>query len=534
MKTALNVLIVEDSPEDAELVVRNLERAGHELVHERVDTAEAMQEALIRSNWDLIISDHRMPRFSSLAALKVYHQNNLNIPFIVVSGSIGEETAVAAMKAGAHDYIMKDNLARLAPAVQREVQEAEMRCQKAKGDENLRESNAHLEKALGELRETQQQVVQQERLRALGQMASGVAHDFNNGLTKILGFSDLLLTSPEKINNPVKVREHVQMISAAAQDAVGVVNRLREFYRPRRATETFQATNLNELVQQAALLTEPRWKGQAQANGVAINMRTDLQDIPLITGDQSDLRETLTNLIFNAVDAMPQGGTITLCTRPVDQQVMLEVRDTGTGMTEEVRLRCLEPFFSTKGARGTGLGLAIVYGIVQRHGGSIDVQSAVGQGTTIRIRLPIGPASPAQTAQPKTEAPSKPLRVLVAEDEPIIRDIETEYLICDGHTVTTAANGREALEIFRTGRFDLVLTDRAMPEMNGDQLAEAIKQLSPDTSVILITGFADLVEGAYNKSAADMVLPKPFTQEVLRQAVAKVTASGNGKKGSTE
>ena len=225
------------------------------------------------------------------------------------------------------------------------------------------------------MKQTQQNIIQQERLRALGQMASGIAHDFNNALTPILGFSELLLKRSEGLDDRDTVERYLRMMNMAAQDAATVVgnSRLREFYRKREEGENFAPASLHDLVGQAISLTQPRWKDEAQAKGITIKMETDLQEVPLIIGDESELREALTNLVFNAVDAMPDGGTITLRTRRDGNQVVLEVSDTGTGMTEEVRQRCLDPFFTTKGAHTssrTGMGLAMVYGIVQRHEGS--------------------------------------------------------------------------------------------------------------------------------------------------------------------
>jgi len=380
-----------------------------------------------------------------------------------------------------------------------------------------------LERTLAELRETQQQVVQQERLSALGQMASGVAHDFNNALAKIIGFNELLLTSPEKLNDPPTVKQYLQMIDTAAQDGANVVRRLREFYRKRRETEVFQPVDLNALIRQAIALAEPKWSSQAQATGAQIRIDTELAETPLAAGHPADLREVLTNLIFNAVDAMPRGGCITVRSRAQDQRVTLEVSDTGVGMTEEIRKRCLEPFFSTKGERGTGLGLAIVYGIVQRHGGTIDIDSTVGEGTTFVVELPVHTGQAPAPMPAASRAPTRPLRVLVVEDEPTLLDIQTEYLTSDGHTVETATNGAEGLEKFRASEFDLLLTDRAMPQMSGDQLATAAKQLAPGIPVILVTGFGDMMRSNGDKPAGvDLVVPKPFTQAMLRQAVQEV------------
>jgi PAS domain S-box-containing protein len=658
MNTPLRVLIVEDSEDDCLLLKNELARGGYAVTYRRVETAEGMAAALAEEHWDIVVSDHRMPQFSSLAALKLHKEHAYNIPFIVVSGSIGEELAVGAMKAGAHDYIMKDNLARLVPAVERELREAESRRQRrnvegaleqcrrrtdsileaagegicgldANGVINfinprgaklvgweadkligkplhetvhhsrvdrtpfpkedcslcatlrdglahwmddevfwrqdgsvipieytcmpmhqdgkivgavltfqditerkdaegaLREANRRLECSLAELRRTQQQIVEQERLHALGRMASGVAHDFNNALSKILGFTELLLTSPEKLHDAETVCDHLRMINTVSRDAARVVRRLHDFYRPRRDTEVFKIVDLNEIIEQTISLTEPKWRRESQAKGVSIQVRMELQPKVSTCADEAELREVLTNLIFNAVDAMPRGGAITIRTSTNGAQAILEINDTGNGMTEEVRRRCFEPFFSTKGDRGTGLGLASVYGIIQRHGGEIQIRSQVGNGSTFTIRLPVSPGEHKQPPAIEMPAVSKnhPLRVLVVEDEPMVRGIEVEYLVAEGHTVETAADGCEGLSKFRAGRFDLVLVDRAMPQVNGDQLTDAIKELNPDMPVILVTGFVEASGNEPKQRQADLILAKPFSHSSLCNAVGKVMSA---------
>jgi PAS domain S-box-containing protein len=392
-----------------------------------------------------------------------------------------------------------------------------------------RENSRRLQAALTELRRTQHQVIQQERLKALGEMASGVAHDFNNALAKILGFNELLLCVPDNLNDRDKVRKFLQMTSAAAQDAVKIVNRLREFYRHRKETDVYESVDINQLVEQAVILTQPKWKNQGLGNGVTFWFETNLGEIGAVRGNAAELREVLINMIFNAVDAMPQGGKLTVTTRKEDDHVVLMVADTGVGMTEEVRQRCLEPFFSTKGERGTGLGLAIVYGIIQRHGGAIDIQSQPGQGATFIVRLPEHSEQGAE-ALTKVTASLGPLQILLAEDEPLICDIQAEYLRNDGHIVETAANGAEALERFKAGSFDLVVADRAMPQMNGDQLTRAIKLMSPDTPVVMVSGFGDMVRDSSDPAfRPDIVMAKPITQMALRQAIVKVCQpAGNG------
>ena len=390
-------------------------------------------------------------------------------------------------------------------------------------EEDLRESNRELEKALNELKATQQQVIQQERLSAIGQMASGIAHDFNNTLTPILGFAELLLQSDKLLDNKVETRRCLEMLRTSAKDAASVVSRLREFYRPAETDEEFPVVDLAKIVQQAVSLTEPKWRNQTQAKGLTIEVTVNAKATPYVAGEESALREVLTNLIFNAVDAMPQGGRLLLETSIDGDDAIVRVRDTGTGMTESVRQRCLEPFFSTKGERGTGLGLSMVYGIVERHRGKLEIESAAGQGTTFIIRLPQAEMSDAPAAvTPGTRSKSS-LNVLLVDDEPRVLEVVSAYLRFDGHSVSTAASGREALEKFRRNQFDLVVLDRVMPEMSGDQTARFIKQVNPDIPVIMLTGFGALIEvSGSQKAAVDVVVSKPVTLDALRQTIEKL------------
>ena len=268
----------------------------------------------------------------------------------------------------------------------------------------LEETNRRLEETLSELQSNQEQMVRQERLNALGTMASGIAHDFNNALGPILGYSDILLTYPETLDDKNQTSEYMRAINTSAKDAATVVDRLREFYRHREDTELLLPVDLNQVAREAISLSQPRWKGMAQAKGSNIVIRSELaSDLPLVEGNESNLRTVLTNLILNAVDAMPEGGTLTISTQQVGEWVQVGVSDTGVGMTDQVRSRALEPFFTTKGDSGTGLGLAMVFGIVNRHGGEIDIESQVGKGSTFLVRLPVRTATPTVTQQPGQE-----------------------------------------------------------------------------------------------------------------------------------
>jgi signal transduction histidine kinase len=413
-----------------------------------------------------------------------------------------------------------------APVEKLAVVSAENRAQRERAEaaleetnEELRARNFELQTALTELKAAQQHVIQQERLRALGEMASGIAHDFNNALVPILGFCELLLLSPKVLGDREKAARYLETIQTAAKDAASVVARLREFYRPDKSDRDFAPVNLKRLAEQAITLTKPRWKDQAQAAGATIQIALELESVPAVSGEESGLREVLTNLIFNAVDAMPKGGTITLRTRSTPNSAVLEVSDTGTGMTEDVRRRCLEPFFSTKGERGTGLGLSMVFGIVQRHSGSLDLRSELGKGTTFIITLPLQEAAAEAGATAANHAPMRPLRLLVVEDEAPIRDTLSAILTADGHDVTMANDGVAGLREFNDGVFDLVLSDKAMPGMSGDQMASAIKRVSPKTPIILLTGFG-LFHDKSEFPGVDVLASKPIRIPMLRDAIA--------------
>ena len=371
-----------------------------------------------------------------------------------------------------------------------------------------------------ELERTQQHVVQQERLRALGQMASGIAHDFNNALTIIQGFSELFLMAPETLDDKATAMDNLQRIHLAAKDAAEVVRRMREFYRKRDTREIRMPVKLPRLVEEAILLTEPRWHEQAQARGVTIRIEKDLPDVPSVLANEAELREVLTNLIFNAVDALPDGGAITFRTRREDGRVALAVSDTGIGMPDEVRQHCFDPFYSTKGPEGSGLGLSAAYGIIDRHEGTIAVSSEPGEGATFTIRLPVAHEPVAADGPEEAEAPGRPLHILVAEDDPDIRELVVSHLTEAGHTIEAAVNGVEGLERFSAGWFDVVVTDRAMPEMGGDQFAAAVKGIAPGKPVIMLTGFGDIMDSAGERPAGvDLIVTKPISREALLRGV---------------
>lgn len=398
--------------------------------------------------------------------------------------------------------------------------------QRRKAENELKKTNRLLKKALKELKETQQKIIQQERLRDMGQLASGITHSFNDVLGVILGLSDYILNNTEILNDVETTKSFFEMIRQSSVDGRELTERLKMFYRQRDENEIFAPVNINELIKQVVQITQPRWKVQAQADGIEINVQTDLKDIPLVYGKENELREVFTNLIFNAVDALINGGTIFINTKTDGgKDVIIEVIDTGIGMTEETKRRCFELYYSTKKDAGTGLGLAIAYGTIQRHDGKIEVESELGKGTKFTIRLPIATVIEKKEEKLEPEKPAKPLRtlnVLVVDDSKPIQKVLGLYLTADGHKFELADSGKEALEKFKSGSFDVVITDRAMPDINGDKLAYHIKQIKPETPVIMITGLGNIMEasGEFPENI-DRLVSKPLTMKELHQALAE-------------
>jgi signal transduction histidine kinase/uncharacterized membrane protein affecting hemolysin expression/ActR/RegA family two-component response regulator len=401
--------------------------------------------------------------------------------------------------------------------------------------------HAQLQRAYDELRQTQQAVMQEERLRALGQMASGIAHDINNALCPIVVYADLLLQTERNLTEGA--HKNLQNIKMAGEDIAHIVSRMREFYRHREEMDALVPVDLNRLINQVVELTRPRWRDIPQARGIMVELRTDFEDgVPKIVGNESELREALTNLILNAVDAMPAGGRLTLRSRSggwkqsdsgerCASHVVLEVSDTGVGMDEETRKRCLEPFFSTKGKRGTGLGLAMVYGIMVRHEGVIEVETALGRGTTMRLVFPIREGR-SSVASPQTLTPLPVLHVLCIDDEPLLREMLQQILDHGGHTVEIADGGPAGLALFRAARqrgepFDVVITDLGMPYLDGRQLAKTMKRESPTTPIIMLTGWGTILKEDNDlPSQVDGVLSKPPKITELYEMLGKVTKHG--------
>ena len=393
----LRALIADDSENDVVLLLRELRKAGYELVYERVSSPAAMQTALERQTWDIVISDYEMPHFGGFEALQLLKASGHDLPFILVSAVVSEETAVAAMKAGAHDYIMKRKMARLAPAIERELREAQTRLARKTAEAALRHSEE-------QLRQTQ-------KMEAMGRLAASVAHDFNNILTSILCHGEMLLN---QLAAGDPCRTNAEQIEKCARMATTLTQQLLTYSRKQVIAP--RVLELNAVI----LNIEPILR-----RFLAKDMEFSLElnpDAGHIQADPGQIEQLLVNLVVNARDAMPDGGKLTIMTRQSileanrlndfhdlhpGNHALLAVADTGTGMTDEVKTHLFEPYFTTKPpGKGTGLGLATCFGIVKQNHAHIQVESELGRGTTFNIYFPQAQA-PQVEVQRRQTAPSK-------------------------------------------------------------------------------------------------------------------------------
>jgi signal transduction histidine kinase/ActR/RegA family two-component response regulator len=396
---------------------------------------------------------------------------------------------------------------------------------------NQAELYSALQRAYEDLRETQQRAVQEERLRALGQMASGIAHDINNALAPATLYLDILREHDRQLSETS--RERLALVQRAVEDVANTVGRMREFYRS-GGTELDQApVQVNSIIEHVIALTRARWDDMPNEQGFVIEVTTDLRaDLPDIMGLQTELRDALTNLVLNAVDAMPRGGTLTLKSHlGARGRVCVEVADTGVGMDAQTRLRCMEPFFTTKGDRGSGLGLAMVYGMLNRYSGDIDIDSSPGAGTRITLSFP--PPANASNVDPDSRgAPLRlrALRVLLIDDDPVVLATLQSTLEIDGHRVIAFDGGAKGIADFqaqlKTEPYDLVITDLGMPYMDGRKVAAAVKAASPATPVLLLTGWGHQMHAQDERPEhVERILAKPPRLSELRQALAELDAA---------
>ncbi|MGA2094932.1 MAG: response regulator [Candidatus Acidiferrum sp.] len=507
MSVPLHLLLAEDSAEDGDLIVRELRRGGYDVEFERVETAEQLVKAFEAKQWDLIISDFSMPHFSGVDALALVRKKHPDLPFIFVSGTMGEETAVAAMRNGAQDYLMKGSLRRLVPAVQRELRDAEERT-----------SRKRLE----------QHVQQLQKFEAIGRLAGGIAHDFNNMIGAIMGWAEMGF---DEAPAGSRLQERFRKVREQSQRAAKLTGQLLAFGR--RQILQARKINLNILVQEEMSFLE-------KVIGADVEIRVHAAEHLRVTeADPTQIGQVLMNLCLNARDAMPQGGQLIIETQNVeiDQEycrthiygrpgsyVLLSVSDNGTGMDAATLERIFEPFFTTKEmGRGTGLGLATVYGIVKQHGGFVYVYSEPGKGTCFRIYL----KADAGVHEPREAPPQKKPAgghetILVVDDHDGLRDSAREMLEALGYRTVLAADGSEAVELFeaKADLIDLVLMDVVMPKVSGPDAYAKMAARRPDAKVIFTTGYTSEAASLISLMEKGMeVLQKPYNFASLSQVV---------------
>ena len=357
-----------------------------------------------------------------------------------------------------------------------------------------------------EQKEERERAARADKLRALGQLASGVAHDFNNSLAAILGRAQLLR---RQVQEPALIR-NLDIIQTAAEDAAATVRRIQTFARKSPVTE-FELVDVGGLLNDAVEITRTRWQNEARFRGLEYEVSLDTEAGHQAYGSASELREVFVNLIVNAVDAMPRGGRLVISCHRKDNRLQLNFTDNGMGMPEDVRQKIFEPFFTTKGAQGTGLGLSVSYTIIERHAGSIKVVSEPGNGTILTIDLPAAMAETPPDDLAAIPTKTSRLRILVVDDEQPVRETLAEMLVAVNHQVELAGSGQEAVEKMRTGDFDFVFSDLAMPEMDGWETARLIRKDWPNVRIVLVTGYGPATAPpAGEEKLVDAIIGKPF------------------------
>ncbi|NQS90677.1 response regulator [Patescibacteria group bacterium] len=377
-----------------------------------------------------------------------------------------------------------------------------------------------------ERKKAEETLIRSEKLRALGEMAAGVAHDFNNLLAIILGNAQLLERGMERYKAE-EIRQRLNIIARTAEEGGETVKRLQYFTRAEVSRRDFAKTDLNKIVKAAIASTSPRWKDETEAKGITIRIKEKLGKLPPLLGSRSELMEVLTNLIFNSLEAMPEGGEITIRTKATKNKIYLYFTDTGKGIPGRIKDRIFDPFFSTKGPKASGLGLSVSYGIIKRHQGKIKVEGTEGEGTTFTISIPIGLQTPLKKEKLKEPEKISFRKILVIDNEEGIRDVLGRIFQDRGHRVTLAETSRKGLAKFKQANFDLVLTNLGMPEMSGWELAKKIKEIDPDVPVGLITGWGvTLTKEKMKEEGVDFILSKPFDYTKVVREVNSILKSG--------
>jgi two-component system cell cycle sensor histidine kinase/response regulator CckA len=510
MKSKFRILHLEDSAEDCELVHQMLVNDGIDCEIVRCENREQFIRNLENKKLDLIFADCTVPHFNGLHALELARRLAPEIPFIFVSGTIEEDSAIESLRSGATDYVLKGRLSRLVPAVRRALAETEERAKNQEMEQRLRQA---------------------QRLEAVGTLAGGIAHDFNNILTIIKGYTSLL---PMECEQPERVREIADTIDRASLRGSELVSQLLAFAR--KSDGAFTSTALNHRVREIASMLRP-----AMPQEVAFELHLE-EGLPEIHADPGQVERVLINLATNARDAMPDGGRIIFSTSQVrgddvpmhaageaDQYLCLRVTDTGCGMDEATRQRIFEPFFTTKPrGKGTGLGMPVVYGLMQSHNGFVDVQSEPGKGTSISLFFPV-PTRPLVSQTGRVLAAPQSVEgtetVLIVDDEPDVLYFLEIILKAHGYLVLTARNAEMALETMSLGpgRIDLLLSDVGLPTVDGFELSRRARQIQPRLKTILCSGYSD---GSLKTKLAEEdiegFIPKPYNTNVLLQTIRAI------------
>jgi signal transduction histidine kinase len=519
MKSKFRILHLEDSEEDCELVHQLLVRDGIDCEIVRCDNREKFIRDLEGKNFDLIFADCTLPHFNGVHALELARELAPEVPFIFVSGTIEEDSAIESLRSGATDYVLKDRLSRLVPAVRRALAETEERAKSQEMEQRLRQA---------------------QRLEAVGTLAGGIAHDFNNILTIIKGYTSLL---PLECGKPERVREIAETIDRASLRGSELVDQLLAFAR--KSGGAFTSTPLNHRVREIASMLRP-----ALPQNIAFELQLE-EGLPEIHADPGQVERVLINLATNARDAMPEGGRIIFSTSKVrgeeapvhaggeaDEYLCLRVTDTGCGMDEATRQRIFEPFFTTKPrGKGTGLGMPVVYGLMQSHNGFVDVRSQPGQGTSVSLFFPV-PTRP--LLSPTGRAPDAPQSVegtetvLIVDDEPDVRYFLEVILKAHGYRVLSARNAETALEMLslRPGGIDILLSDVGLPAIDGFELSRRARQIQPRLKTILCSGYTDgSLKTKLAEEGIDGFIPKPYNTNALLQTIRAIVDKGARKPG---
>lgn len=521
----LRALIVEDREEDAELLLRELKRGDFEVMFNRVDTPEAMSTALAKKRWDIVISDYSMPRFSALLALALMKERKLDLPFIITSGTVGEDVAVEALRAGAHDFMVKGNLTRLIPAIERELREAKLRAERV---------------------EIQEQLLISDRMASVGMLAAGVAHEINNPLAALMLNLEFAIDDIARLAQDLRSRGAVadgpesdeaagewiatrlQEIEKCLRDAHESSERVRGIVRDvkifsRGDEEKSRAVDVRRVLDSSLRMAENEIRHRAK-------LVKDYGDVSLVEGNEGQLGQVFLNLIVNAAHAMPEGragkNELRVTTTQHDQGwVIVEVRDTGSGIPEPILSRIFDPFFTTKPVGiGTGLGLAICHRIITALGGRIVVESEVDKGTVFRTFLPVAKGDTAEVTPPPPVAvvSGRRGRILVVDDERLLGNAVRRMLSAE-HEVLAVTSARDAIGLLSQGeRFDVIFCDLMMPEVTGMDLHAELLQLAPEQAekIVFMTG------GAFTSQAREFLdhvrnpsVDKPFDRSKLRAII---------------